>query len=446
MLDIKREGDVEQHHRNEKPEVSPKILIWSAHTRDALERSTEQLATYLAHSTDNIADIAYTLQMGQRALPWRGFVVANTTQEAAMQLEAAQREKIWQRCVRPVEADLVFLFPGSGTQQLFMGQVLYRQEPVFRRIMDQCAEHMRQRWQYDLLRYLYPAHDELAQAQEHIQDPGFALSALFCVEYALAQLWLSWGVQPKALLGHSLGEYMVATLAGVLSWHDALDLITQNSLWMAEMASGTTAIVPLPYKSIVHEMEKLDLTAINAPSRCVVSGEEEDIAALEAKLAVRLKRLSLQIRPHSRLIEPMMELIRDFAAHLTLRPPRIPYVSNVTGTWITKEQATDPGYWAQHLRSTVLFSQGLQTLLERPRVFVEVGPGTALTTLVKRQGNHEHVVDVVSSLPHPHSDSSMLSHAIGRLWCAGVAIDWTQFHTASENPQRLSLPFSFDTV
>src|SRR5437667_5145589 len=143
MLDRGKEEDVEHHHHNERPEV----LIWSAHTRNALERSTEQLATYLARSTDNIADIAYTLQMEQRALPWRSFLVANTTQEAAAQLATSQRERIWQRCIPPVEADIVFLFPGSGTQQLFMAQTLYQQEPVFRRILDQCAEHMRQRWQ-----------------------------------------------------------------------------------------------------------------------------------------------------------------------------------------------------------------------------------------------------------------------------------------------------------
>nr|BBH88040.1 hypothetical protein KTC_27910 [Thermosporothrix sp. COM3] len=423
--------------RNTQHDDSPELFVFSARTRSALHRTVEQFAEHLTDSTQAYGDIACTLQMGRRAFRERSFIVASGREQA---LEALRQESgaLWVRSALQEQPEVVFLFPGGGSQHIAMGSALYARETAFRHELDRCAEMLYPYIQRDIRQAIY-------QTDKHgLLDPAVALPALFAVEYALARQWMAWGVEPAAMIGHSLGEYTAATLAGVMSLADALKLVAARSQWMAKIAHGVMATIPLPYEEVRVLAQSLDIAAVNGPALCVVSGTEEEIAELERQLQARdvqMRRLPLAAGAHSRLVEPFMASLEEVAASLTLRPPQIPYISNVTGTWVTAEQVTRPAYWAEHLRCPVQFSQGLQALLTSPRLFLEVGPGTTLTTLLRQHPEQKAAIDSIASMRHPKSDDDdyvTLLNAAGRLWCAGVPLQWEALH--GERWQRVSLP------
>ncbi|NOK63893.1 MAG: hypothetical protein GFH27_549391n22 [Chloroflexi bacterium AL-W] len=423
---------------------SYELLTLSAKTSYALDEATDQLATHLAQNADvSLADIAFTLHVGREAFVERCAIVTSDSQDALAVLRGEAPERIFTHTAYTDPPPVVFLFPGGGAQYPAMGQMLYQQAPVFRQTVDHCATHLISELGCDLRTVLY-ADDREATAIT-LLDPTIALPALFITEYALAQQWMDWGIKPVALLGHSLGEYTAATLAQVLSLPDALSLVAMRARWMAKIAAGVMAVVPLaPDKLAPLLTSQLDIAAINGPNVCVVSGLEHDINQLEAQLsehAIEVRRLHLTAGAHSRLVEPMMDDICRFVETLTLNPPQIPYISNVTGDWITSEQATQPHYWAEHLRHTVQFDRGLHTLSQQSYAFVEVGPGTTLTSLVKQHPTHHVAVTALASLRHPQAnddDYQTMLTTLGRLWACGVAVDWQMFHRKAQ--YRVSLP------
>jgi acyl transferase domain-containing protein len=270
---------------------------------------------------------------------------------------------------------------------------------------------------------------------------------LFVTEYALAQLWMSWGVQPVAMIGHSIGEYVAACLAGVFRLEDALALVARRGRLMQELPPGAMLAVPLPVREVEGLLEPgVAVAAVNEDAATVVSGPAEAVARLEGRLATQgaaVQRLHTSHAFHSEMMDPILAPFTESVRGVARQAPRIPYVSNLTGSWVTAAEATDPRYWGRHLREPVRFAQGLRELMKEPeRVLLEVGPGRTLSGLAGRQAGRGARTVVLSSLRHPSeppSDVAFVLGALGRLWQAGVEVDWRGFHARGPR-RRMPLP------
>ena len=430
-------------------EVAPcHLLILSAKTKTALERATENLATHLKRQRDvNLADVAYTLQLGRQGFSHRRMVVCRDIDDAVCALETRDARRVVTGVQESGDRSVVFMFPGQGSQDVDMGLELYQVESSFREEVDTCAEILKPHLGFDLRTVLYPSAGYIEEATRRLNQTDTTQPALFVIEYALAKLWMQWGMHPQAMIGHSIGEYVAACLAGVFSLQDALGLVADRGRMMNELPAGTMLAVPLAEKEIQPYLgDCLSLAAINGSSLCVVSGPTEAMAALQQKLSDR----GVECRPlrtshafHSAMMDPIIGSFTERVKAINLNPPKIPYLSNLSGTWITKEQATDPRYWGSHLRHTVRFNEGLQELLKgAQRCMLEVGPGQALSSLAKQHPDKtaEHVI--LSSIRSPHDrqlDLASVLTTLGRLWLTGVRVNWQGFYL-KERRRRIPLP------
>ena len=422
---------------------SAQVLVLSAKTPSALDRATENLAAHLRENPGlALADIAWTLQTGRREFAHRRAVVARTPDEAVAALQSPAPAG------DPVAHDdgkVAFLFTGQGAQKVNMGRGLYEQEPLFRTEVDRCARLLQPRLGLDLRAILYPPAGSEEAAQAQLDQTRLTQPALFVFEYALARLWMSWGVTPAALLGHSLGEYVAACLAGVFSLEDALGLVATRARLMQEQPAGAMLAVRLPEAELRPLLPAgLSIATLNSVAACVVSGPTEAVTAFERVLGERgagCKRLRTSHAFHSAMMEPALAPFAAAVAKVRRAAPAIPMLSNVTGTWLTAEQAMSPDYWASHIRQAVRFADGVGVLCaESGRVFLEVGPGATLAGLA-RQHPAAAAAGVVASLPAPGQGDDLLSasRALGELWQAGVRVDWTRLH-AGERRRRVLLP------
>ncbi len=452
----------------EAPELPPtdpsrpwQLLLLSAKTATALEQISANLAIHLQQQPDlNLADLAYTLQVGRQPFSYRRMLVAADCATAAEALRSNDGERVFTAFQEPGERPLVWLFSGQGAQYVDMGRDLYQREPVFRHWVDHCAELLRPHLDLDLRAVLYPElHNSTgaleavaslrpaSSARPSLEQTLLAQPALFVVEYALAQLWLSWGVQPAALVGHSIGEYVAACLAGVFTLEDALSLVAARGRLMQELPGGSMLAVPLSEAELRPLLNTgLDLAAINGPALCVVSGLTAAVDQLEQQLSaqgVQCRRLHTSHAFHSAMMEPIVEPFRELVRSVRLNPPTLPYVSNVSGTWITATEATDPGYWARHLRQPVYFAAGLSMVLrEEHALLLEIGPGQTLAMLARQHPARTAAHVVLSSLRHPHErhdDQAFLLGTLGRLWLAGLPIASEKLY-AGEQRRRIPLP------
>ncbi len=431
---------------------SRQLVVVSARTPAALEAATGGLAAHLAsHPEESLADVAFTLQRGRRAFEQRRFAVCRDSADAASVLGGEHPERLLSGTVPAEARAVIFMFSGQGSQYPGMGAGLYRDEPVFRAAVDRCAEllrpHLGEHGGLDLREVLFPSDPGSEAAAERLSQTALTQPALFTVEYALAGLWQSWGVEPRAMIGHSIGEYVAACLAGVFTLEDALALVAARGRLMQGQPPGDMLAVPLAEAELAGRLgPELSLAALNAPGRSVVSGTAEAVAALGAALAaegVGCRPLHTSHAFHSGMMESMLVPFLERFSGIELRPPEVPFVSNVSGTWITDEEATDPGYWARHLRRAVRFADGLATLAEAgDAVYLEVGPGKSLASLARQNRALGKGSTIVASLRHPKDpsdDEAFALEALGRLWLAGLRIDWRGFH-ARERRRRVALP------
>jgi malonyl CoA-acyl carrier protein transacylase/acyl carrier protein len=416
------------------------LLVVSARTPSALDAAAADLHGFLTERPEtDLADVAWTLQTGRRAFRHRRAVLCKDAAGAVAALAAPGGERAEEG------RSVVFLFPGQGTQHPGMGLGLMRSEPVFREEIDRAAEILHPWLGVDLRDLLS------GDLPVDWEDTAIAQPALFAVEHALASVWESWGIRPEAMIGHSLGEYVAACRAGVFSFEDGLALLAERGRLLGGLPRGSMASLPLSEDEVSPLLTgRLALAAVNSPSQCVISGPEEEVRSLIERLAaggIEGRRLRTSHAFHSSLVEPVMAAFASAVRRVPLSPPRIPWISNVTGTWISAAEATDPGYWAHHLRATVRFADGLTSLLHRAQdqsapVLLEVGPGRTLSALVRRHPDRTAAHPVVTSLPHPDDErdevETVLS-ALGQLWCAGAPVDWRAFH-AGERRRRISLP------
>jgi non-ribosomal peptide synthase protein (TIGR01720 family) len=422
------------------------LLVLSAKTESALEIATQNLAQHLTeHSHLNLADVAYTLQVGRREFNYRRILVCRDTQDAISTLNQ-QGQGVFTQFQEPCARSIAFMFPGQGSQYIDMAKELYETEAVFREQLERCCLILKPHLDLDLRSLIYPdkLHEEAAQK---LQQTCFAQPALFVIEYALAQLWVSWGISPQTMIGHSIGEYVAACLADVMSLEDALSLVAIRGRLMQQLPSGKMLSVPLKEAEVKPLLNKnLSLGACNAPNSCVVSGTHEAIDALNLQLlanGIDCRLLHTSHAFHSQMMESILEPFIVEVKKVKLNPPQIPFISNLSGTWITAEEATDANYWAKHLRQTVRFTAGISTLLQQSNlILLEVGPGRTLCTFVKQHREKQEEQIILSSLRHAkeqQADIPFLLNTLGRLWLAGISVDWLSFYTL-ERRHRLPLP------
>lgn len=411
------------------------LLVLSAKTETALNTAAANLAKYLkSHPDVNMADVACTLQVGRRGFEYRRALVCDDIGQAVNALETLDSTRVLTNRAEHVDRPVVMMFSGQGAQYVNMARGLYQDEQKFREQVDRCSELLLPHLKLDLRNIIY--HD---QEQPELDQTFLAQPALFVTEYALAELWISWGVRPEAMIGHSVGEYVAACLAGVISLEDALMLVAVRGRLMQQLPTGAMLAVSLgeeDVRPLLDRNAKLSLAAVNGPSLCVVSGETDavqDFAARCAPKGAHTRRLQTSHAFHSEMMEPMLDEFLNHVRKVKLSPPRIPYISNVTGQWITDKEATTPSYWTKHVRQTVRFADGINELSKHAgRIFLEVGPGHTLSTSVQQ---------AQASLPGPpdkESDIRRLLTALGKLWLAGAKVDWESFKC--EKRRRLPLP------
>jgi acyl transferase domain-containing protein/acyl carrier protein len=455
------------------------VLMLSAKTSSALETATANLTNYLKQHPDlNLADVAYTLQVGRRVFEHRRMVVCQDVEDAIAALQHPKR--VLTGIQETSERAVAFMFPGLGTHYIHMAWELTQVEPTFQEEVNRCCKLLKPLLGFDLNDVIYPRKNQASEnfqaqnsakstpqsglnlrqmlgrsaekpdeAAEKLNQTYLTQPAIFVIEYALAQLWISWGIRPVAMTGYSIGEYVAATLAGVMSLEDALTLVAKRAQMIQELPSGAMLAVPLSEQDVRPLLnENLSLSAINGQNLCVIAGATDAIDELERQLSERglaCRRLQTSHAFHSYMMEAKAASFTQLVKTVNLQPPKIPFLSNVTGTWITDTQATDPSYWTQHLCQPVRFADGVNQLWKKHQpILLEVGPGQTLSSLALQCLESVLVADkvVLPSLRDSYNrqpDEAFLLNTLGQLWLSGVQIDLSGFY-ANERRCRIPLP------
>ncbi|MGZ4433118.1 MAG: type I polyketide synthase, partial [Trebonia sp.] len=419
------------------------ILPLSAKSATALEAMGPRLIEHLKANPDvRLADVAYTLQVGRPQLAHRAFAVCRDDQSALATLTISDGVRVKPRQHTPT----VFMFPGQGAQHVDMAAELYRTEADFRDAIDECARLAEPHLGCDLRDVVFSSRSPGAGAEElaiRLRRTEFAQPALFAVEYALARLWMNWGVEPTAMVGHSIGEIVAACLAEVFSLRAAIEFVVTRGRLTQAMTAGSMLALPLAESEVELVLtDEISLAAINAPRATVVAGPHDAISALTGMLertGVQGTLLRTSHAFHSAMLDPVVAPLREAAEGAGLKPPTRRFVSTVTGGWITDEQATDPGYWAAQVRRPVRFAEAVLTAAKTGAVLLEVGPGRSLTSLAKQTLGK--AANVIASLGRggadAGSDGQSLAQATGQLWASGVAVDWVAL---SQEQRRQRVP------
>ncbi len=424
------------------------LVVLSARSERALAEAGANLKHHLEERAHlNLSDVAYTYQVGRRTFRERQAFVCSDLQDCVQALETGDRRRVSRGTpFDDQEPFVVFMFPGQGAQHVNMGAELYRTEQTFKEVVDQCCDYLEPKLGFDLRTLLFADETRVAEITAKLDQTSATQPALFVIEYALARLWMEWGIHPEAMIGHSIGEYVAACLANVFSLEDALTLVAARGKLIGDLPGGAMLAIPFSEADVEPLLDsELSLAASNSPSMSVVSGPLAAIDRLEKELAEQgliCHRLHTSHAFHSAMVDPVLGTFAELVEQARPQPPQIPLISNLTGAWMESSDATDPHYWSKHLRHTVRFARGLQTLSENRRlVLVEVGPGQNLSGLAVVQMDREKC-SVVSSLPHPRqprSEVAAMLEALGSLWTFGVEVDWQGFNLRQRR-RRVPLP------
>lgn len=415
----------------EAPEIPPsqpacaaQVLVLSAKTSGALEQRAAELAGHIeANPGQSLADIAFTLQTGRQLFQHRRAVVATRHALAVAALRgAAKLHRVEDRRDTPV----AFLFPGQGAQYPRMGAQLHKTQAGFRDALGECAELLRPELELDLRDLLFSNADD---ARARLRQTRFTQPAIFAISYSLAKLWISWGLKPAALIGHSVGEFAAGALAGVFSLPDAIRLVAARARLVQGLPGGAMLAGRLSAAQAAEFLnEEVALAAANSPRLCVLSGPFEAIAKVEAVFKEReiaARRLDTSHAFHSPMVEPVVGQLAEILRTVKLSAPSLPIVSCVTGDFLTGEQATDPQFWAKHLRATVRFADGIARVFEKEGcALLEVGPGQTLAQLARQHPAKTPRHEIVHSIADDAEEDESLATALGRLWLSGVPVDW----------------------
>jgi amino acid adenylation domain-containing protein len=419
----------------------PQLLLLSARTPAALSSAVTRLADHLeTHADVNLADVAWTLASGRKAFAHRVSISADGVNDAIAQLRSADTASAASRS-RPAHAsEVVFLFPGQGSQYAGMGRELYRREPAFRAAFDECMEVLNTELRLDLQPLMF-GDDAGALLPTAIMQP-----AIFTTEYCLARWWLSQGIAPAAMVGHSVGEFVAATLAGVFALPDALRLVARRGRMMQAQPAGAMLSVRLPLEALHPRLPPdLSLAAENAPGACVVAGTHEAVARFQAELeadGIACRALKTSHAFHSAMMDPVIDGFRAEVVSIARSAPTLPIVSTASGDWLSAAAAVSPDYWARHLREPVRFAAALGRVLDGPgKTLLEIGPRAVLSTLARQhpQLQQHKIASVASLADSAAAEASCLRAAAGQLWCRGIALDPVRFDPRRAR-RRLRLP------
>jgi len=431
-----------------------KLLCLSAHTETALKGLQEKYLEYLKNNAGKInpSDLAWSLQTGQRNLAKRFTMVYKDINDLTEGLSAVLEDKNPQSGSMSTAPSgipsVYFLFPGQGAQYPGMAKELYKTEPVFKAELDKCFKLAEAQGMKELRQLIL---EPKAGDQEQIQETDFAQVSLFVIEYALARLLMSWGIQPAGAIGHSLGEYTAACLAGVFTIEEGMKLVIARGRIMKSMPRGSMLAVNASSDTVQNLLPaSLSMAAVNGPNLCTVSGPDEDIKSFESKLAAKgltSRTLLTSHAFHSSLMDGAVEPFREVCSTIKMAEPKLPYISNETGDWIKAQDAMDPMYYAKHLRNCINFAQGIESILADDKaVFIEVGPGRTLSTFTLQTAG-DRLKGAVNILRHPKEtmpDDAFLTEKLGELWRLGVVIDWKAYYKG-EIRNRILLPlYPFD--
>ncbi len=403
----------------------PQLLVLSARSGEALRQSAQRLADHLAHgdAAANLGDVAWTLAEGRKAFPHRLAIAAESVDDAIAQLRSPELDAAALRSRAPQASDVVFMFPGQGSHYAGMGRTLYDAEPAFRAAFDTCADLLAPELGVDLRTVAF-GDDADALLPTSIMQP-----AIFSIEYSLARTWMALGVQPAALIGHSVGEFVAATLAGVFTLPDALRLVARRGALMQAQPTGAMLSVRLTVDDLMTRLpDSLSLAAENSASACVVAGTHEAIAAFQTQLeadGVACRLLKTSHAFHSAMMDDVVPRFRVEVASVERRAPSLPIVSTVSADWLDADRARSADYWATHLREPVRFASALARVLDAStRVLLEVGPRATLTLLARQHPalQAQKIVAVVSLADSPEKELASLRSALGQLWCQGISV------------------------
>lgn len=427
------------------PSRSHQLLLLSAKTPTALDTATRNLGSYLKQHQDmNLADVAYTLQVGRKQFNYRRMLVVKDTDDAISLLNNNNSNRIISQESIDSDRSIIFMFPGLASELINKAKELYEQESFFRKTCDHCFTLLKPLLGLDLGKILYPDPQDQDTAKNQLKQPTLSQAAVFIIEYTLAQLWMSWGIVPEAMIGHGIGEYVAACLANVFSLEDALKLVVKQGQLIEELTPGSMLSVNLSSEKIQTFLDNtVSIAAINTAGYCVVSGTKEAIEKLANTLTQQ--KITYHYLSHSQgFNSPIMDSITDsfttFVKTLSLNPPKIPFISTLTGNWITAVEATAPIYWGRQLRQPVQFYDGITHLLNSQNyLFLEVGIGSQLTTFVKEINPDIGVLSLLDYSPKQESEIASMLQKLGQLWLAGIEINWNNFYQ-EENRDRVPLP------
>lgn len=426
------------------------LLTLSARTTSALDANAAALGEHLAARPDvDLADAAYTLSVGRQPLGKRRAIVARNLDDAVAGLSKKGELSIATDVVadRPV----AFMFCGAGSQYVGMGADLYDREPVYRDVIDTCAVYMKALAGFDIVPFL-TATDGATEYELAIERPSIALPLLLAVQVATARLWWSWGIAPVSMIGHSAGEYAAAHLAGVMTLEDALHMMHARGRLFEKLPEGGMLSVPLAEAELRPFLpEGVSIAAINGPRLCIASGPNDALETLAEALSaaeIESQRVRISVAAHSSMLDALLPEFRDVIERVSLSPPRIAFVSSLTGDWIRPEEATNPEYWLRHMRETVRFADGVTRLFAEPaQLLLEVGPGRTMASLARQHPGRDKAQPVLNSLRHhgeAGNDQSVILHRLGQLWVSGVTVDWDRYWLG-ETRLRVPLPtYRFD--
>lgn len=441
---------------SEAPEVSElagddrgfHLIPLSAKSPQALGIATENAIKMLETTDMDLADIAYTYAVGRRTFNYRNLILATDRQQAIAALSKLLPAKMLTGDGQPSKKNIVFMFSGQGAQYINMALECYERDPVFRQVVDDCSKKLEPELALDLREILWPKRFPTTGDITRINQTQYTQPALFVIEYALNRLWASWGIHANALIGHSIGEYVAACIAGVFSLDDALKIVANRGRLVQQLPPGSMAAVQLPKNKLLALLPAgVDIAAVNEPNACTVAGPKEAVSAFIAEASLQgiaVREIPTSHAFHSAMMDPAQDALKQVLRGITLSSPRTPIISNLTGAWLTDAQATDPQYWAEHLRNTVEFAAGIQTLLamDVEQIFIEMGPGQTLASFVRRHPDKETNHSVFTSLGRvkkPEEEYQNLLTTFGRLWLNGHELSWIPFY-GQQQRQRVPLP------
>ncbi len=431
------------------------LFLLSAKSKASLDALTDKLRAWLeAHPKASLADAAFTLQLGRRHFKHRRLIVGGSHAELIEAIANKDAQLIGTRELHEAAPGVVFMFPGQGSQYVNMGRDLCESEPIFKQHFDRCCELFSKEFGTDLKAIIFPKAGEEEKAAEQLKQTIYTQASLFTMHYSLAKLWMHWGITPDAMMGHSIGEFAAACLAGVFSLEDAVKLVANRGRMMQALPGGSMLSVRAAEEDVLKKLPAgCSIAANNGPQLCVASGPHEAIASLQAELekeGITCKLLVTSHAFHSPMMDTIVEPYRKVVESVKLNAPRIPIVSTVTAEWLKDDEATSPKYWSDHLRATVRFAQAVKfAWADADRVMLEVGPRTTATTLARQQSTDNKKQVAVPSLGDAAGNGNELTQllkAIGGLWQSGVLIDWNAFYEKEER-RRISMPtYAFERV